>query len=1354
MLPASSTDYTALLARPDERWNAMAGDGAPTYVTYSFDIANVDDVFASSGVTGYGPMSAAQQADVRRAMAEFEAVTGLRFIAVDDPADAAITLTNASAPRSDLQGISNLPRIADQSAIDFTDMSSNGVLAMTVGTSGAADYSPGTRNFQTLLHELGHAVGLRHPNGTPEDPAFDTSTTVMSYNDSGANISTLQPLDVQALQQIYGATTGFDDHIAIWDEAADRFTLTGTAGDDVLIATDTDSVLTGGAGDDALYGRDGDDTFIPGAGNATVQGGTGADTLVLGGTRAQYTIAIGSDRRSVILTGTGAGTEEGVVTAAQIDSFAFADTTVTQDSLIAAYLPDLRVSGGTDVPTLSAGTPSDVTVSVQNTGGMTSGGFDVAVYLSTDATYDLNDVEIGRTAVATVDADATLGGITITLDPRFDIPAGDYTLIYIADADNDVVERFEFQNSFAPDTPTRYDNTAPQDRSAPYDIVARQDLPGDVDTLFATAIYQGTLRAGGASAFTFTNAATGIKATFTGTGFSADTAAGTVTGLRFTAPGFIDGQPADLSILGLGRLAIARADLMPALANAALGDGTALQVLLDLNAVDYTGSVGADRFAGAAHADALRGAAGDDTLLGGGGNDTLRGDDGNDSLDGGTGADTMTGGTGDDIYVVDHAGDAVVEEQTASGGTDTVQTSISYILQDGVEDLILTGTAERGTGNTADNRLTGSAAGNTLNGKSGDDTLTGAGGNDTLEGSNGDDSLIGGDGNDVLNGGAGADVLDGGPGTDQASYKFSAAGVEVNLTTGVAARGTATGDSLTRIEDIKGSAHGDTLTGDAGANRFYGLGGDDLLSGAAGDDWLVGENGNDTLIGSTGDDRLDGGRGSDLIQGGAGTDQASWGGSASGVGVNLATGRGHGGDAAGDTISGVENVVGSAHDDTLTGDGGNNRFFSLEGDDLIRGGGGVDRIRSGAGNDSLFGDAGDDWFDGGAGADAFDGGAGLDMVSYERGLSAVDINLSTGATAGGDAAGDTFSSIENLGGTALADRLTGNAQDNRLYGFGGNDTLRGYGGLDRMRGGDGADVLQGGGGNDWLSGGIGADRIEGGAGTDMAVYEKSATGVTVNLGAGTATRGDAAGDTFTSIENIAGSAHADILTGDDGANRLIGGGGNDWLAGGPGDDKLLGGDGDDTLSGGGGDDFMVGGAGVHLFEGGAGEDQVSYSDQDAAVTIDLDAGTSAGAAAGDRFTGVENLYGTARGDSLTGDAADNRLYGANGNDRLTGAGGIDRIYGGNGNDTIDGGADNDWFVGGSGADTFVFAPGWGQDIISDFADGSDLIHILDVAYGDLSLTQTGADVLIAHIGEDTVLIRNTILTNLDQFDFV
>jgi Ca2+-binding RTX toxin-like protein len=166
--------------------------------------------------------------------------------------------------------------------------------------------------------------------------------------------------------------------------------------------------------------------------------------------------------------------------------------------------------------------------------------------------------------------------------------------------------------------------------------------------------------------------------------------------------------------------------------------------------------------------DILLGEAGNDRLFGGNGTDTLIGGDGADLLQGGTGADIMYGGNRNDYYVVDNVGDVTTEAvNTALGGVDTVQSSITRTLGFGLENLILTGaTAISGTGNGNNNVITGNGANNTLSGLAGNDQLNGGLGQDQLFGGNGNDQLNGGSGHDKLDGGIGNDLLVGGASSD------------------------------------------------------------------------------------------------------------------------------------------------------------------------------------------------------------------------------------------------------------------------------------------------------------------------------------------------------------------------------------------------------------------------------------------------------------------------------------------------------------------------------------------------------------------------------------------------------------
>ncbi len=185
------------------------------------------------------------------------------------------------------------------------------------------------------------------------------------------------------------------------------------------------------------------------------------------------------------------------------------------------------------------------------------------------------------------------------------------------------------------------------------------------------------------------------------------------------------------------------------------------------------------------------------------------------------------------------------------------------------------------------------------------ESIAGLGGDDTLYGGGGDDSLSGGEGNDLLMGGPGADTLKGGAGEDTITYKYSAAGVTINLNDGAANGGDADGDTLGEmLENVVGSAHDDVLTGTDNVNvgnKLWGLGGNDVLSGREGDDMLYGGAGDDMLDGGDENDTLEGGYGADTLTGGLGADTASYAGSMMGVTVRLHSHQAMGGDAEGDT---------------------------------------------------------------------------------------------------------------------------------------------------------------------------------------------------------------------------------------------------------------------------------------------------------------------------------------------------------------------------------------------------------------------------------------------------------------------
>ncbi|KRA60098.1 hypothetical protein ASD79_07600 [Caulobacter sp. Root655] len=419
---------------------------------------------------------------------------------------------------------------------------------------------------------------------------------------------------------------------------------------------------------------------------------------------------------------------------------------------------------------------------------------------------------------------------------------------------------------------------------------------------------------------------------------------------------------------------------------------------------------------------------GDDTIDGLGGSDIIRAGAGNDRLIGGAGDDLLDGGPGDDRLEGGEGRDTA--DYSAANGV-TVDLALTGVQATGAGSDTLV-SIENLTGSTGDDRLTGDAGGNVLRGAAGADLLAG---------------------------GLGDDLLDGGAGVDTVSFAAALAGVSAWLATGVATGEGA--DALIAVENLTGSAFADSLSGDAGANL---------------------------LIGGAGDDRLDGGLGDDTLDGGEGIDTVSFATATRGIDIDLRLTTRQATGAGSDLILGVENLVGSSRNDSLTGTDGANHLSGGDGLDLLHGQGGDDRLDGGDGWDLLDGGAGNDILIGGAGWDALFGGDGDDRLDGGDGIDAlaggdgddtyvIDDRFDTVVEWFSDGTDTVESSIthslglnlENLrltgtaaiGGTgnARANLLVGNTAANGLSGGAGDDTLIGEAGDDVLSGGGGRDVF-------------------------------------------------------------------------------------------------------------------------------------------------------------------------------------------------------------------------------------------------------------------------------------------------------
>ena len=813
----------------------------------------------------------------------------------------------------------------------------------------------------------------------------------------------------------------------------------------------------------------------------------------------------------------------------------------------------------------------------------------------------------------------------------------------------------------------------------------------------------------------------------------------------------------------------------------------------------------ADKAGGVSDGNYLDGGAGDDTLVGRGGSDwlaggagvdTLQGGEGGDILDGGaTSGDSLEGGGGNDTYVFRRGdgADTVIDTDTdfagqlpafveggnqiadwrgltwfengaVAGGADVLAFGEGIAPQDiwvmASGDDLKIGLREEGVtvfANLADvitlknwfkafervetfrfadgteieaghltNFVTGTAGNDNLRGTVGNDWIHGAEGSDTIFGMAGDDVLLGGSGGDLVYGDEDDDIVSGGTEDDQ-------------------------------------------VFGNGGNDTVGGGGGDDIVRGGAGADSVSGGTGNDTVFGGEGNDRFLFGRGDGkdrLFDHFSNTHEVEiygWSGSFPNLTFTANTQAFDFFNASGQLLSSLTNVNdvarvvekatgkeifnvatgfdaavmvknGSVHLDKSGGpematDSGedvlefgigisaNDLDFMREGDDLIIG------VRDPNAPHQTFDELGDmvtisNWYH------ASSAGKSIETFWFAN-TGNTDVG-SFGLLAGGTDGDDTVT------GTASRDWLTGGLGDDALDGSGGDDILSGHAGDDTLTGGAGADVLMG------------------GVGVDMADYTGSGA-VNVDLGAGTASGGDAAGDILVGIEGLKGSANNDTLAGDGGTNVLEGMAGNDTLRGAGGADTYVfnRGDGADTIH----DTVGGGDAGQDLIRFGDGitADDLRFTVSGNNLIIQVtDGGTvngdqitvTGGAVAGGgermellRFADGSEFDISAMSFSGSGTNGDDWLVGTGSTDSLVGQDGNDVLNGGAGDDTLQGNQGDDFLIGGAGADSLQGFTG--DDTVSYVESDAGVTVDLDAGTGSGGHAQGDTLSLVEHvIGSD------------------
>jgi Ca2+-binding RTX toxin-like protein len=1203
------------------RW--IDADGGKTTIGYALR-EGYDDYSEAWGA----PWRSSESAALSTAMAQWANVANLEFVAtgsdhsdiwywvVDDA-----TATSLFGPG--ILGIHEVPGYSD--GLPLYGAFNNGGEGWT-----DAGLTIGGLGFATLIHELGHGLGLAHPHDggdAPDASLFPGVTsefddygdydlnqgiwTTMSYNDGWPSAFpspshdfghqlTPMALDIAAIQLIYGANTTYK------------------SGDDLYLLPSANAV---------------------GSGWSCIWDAGGTDTISAATAARGCTINL----RFAPLSGANAG---GYVsfTSGVIGGFTIANGVVIENAIGSAFADQitgnesentLEAAGGNDSisglggnDTLIGNAGNDTLIGDAGNDSLV-GGLGDDVYLITDA--DAGDVVVEAAAGGTDRVDTYLASYTLSAEVEHlnYIGAGHFTgngqglnNRLTSDAGNDSLSGLAGNDTLIGNAGNdTLDGGLGNDSlvGGAGDDVYRLDVRTDAVTESAT---EGTdrvdlaLSAGGTYTLTANVEHAAIVNAIPGVNLIGNTENNQLTGNAqanslsgLAGYDTLDGAAGDDNLDGgtgndslLGGLGddtliggtgndtlqgnegndLYLVDSALDVVNEAAGQGldrvdTALAshtLSADVENLTYTGALA---FAGTGNAvnNSLIGAAGNDTLSGEAGDDTLIGNAGNDTLNGGTGNDSLVGGLGDDVYLVTEAGDVVVE--AVAGGKDRVDTDLaSYSLGAEVEHLSYTGGSDfTGNGQALNNRLTGNA---------GNDTLNGGPGSDTLVGGSGDDEYQIDVGSDVVNEGLGE-------GIDLVQIAFTSTG-SYTLTAHVEnALVTSPGDSF--AVHVTGNALANTLTGHAGANS------------------LIGRDGNDTLDGRGGSDTLDGGLGSDTaILAGVlndyaisrpSTTQTSFTHLPSGHTVLIS----HiefitfTGDASSKRPAELIARISSPGKDTLIGTGGDDTLAGALGNDSLIGGFGNDDLQGGDGIDTLAGGAGNDTLDGGAGNDTYQFaiGGGDDLIDQNDPLAGSLDTVELASPIGDLSTGETtltrdrhsdddllITVTSGADGAAVVDHLV-------VHDFFSNDLVNLGGAIDQIRFlSNGsvltqaqilAELLKGTSGDDWLRGYANtSDSIAGGAGND--------------------TLGGAAGN-----DTLSGGLGNDSLSGDAGADLLDGGASDDQVSGGDGNDTLSGSGGNDTISGGAGDDTLSGGDGADQLSGGDGADRFVFDTADALVHADL-----------------------------------------------------------------------------------------------------------------------------------------------------
>lgn len=1050
-------------------------------IDYGFEVPTsaINVYFASGGQTFADETTSRNWSDpeilgAMRAFALFSAITPLTFTRVESAASADFIMMLVDLP--DLLG-------------QFLTIDGKGYGMFTPGAPGwsPVGMQPGGNGLATLIHEIGHGLGLAHPHdegGGSEIMQGVTSEfgsrgtfemnqgvyTMMSYNDGLYRQNGIQatpgPLDIALLQQKYGAPASSNANNTVYEFASYFRTIWDTAGTDVIYYNGSASahidlraatlktefggggfasyLSTGGgftiaagvvieraasgSGTDTIIGNDAANRIDGGAGSDTLDGGAGADTMI-GGAGADTFIVrdatdvVTGDSADLVISHVSSYVLPSPILNVELGAGGLNVTGNALENYIKGNNLNNTIDGGAGEDYVEAGDGDDlIRMEDERDGVAGDGGYDIVETTAT-TTRRVNAEEL-HLLTGALNVDLRYSGLIFGNAAANSIEVTEALAIYGGEGADSI--------------------------SGGYTEGTLDGGDGD-DTLMARFNGERSMASvvdggGGVDAFTIDiSGATTLdlrQLTFNGSAYAGSVLGGAISGIESLGFRFAASSGTKITLLG--------ADFADAIA-AAGGDDTlsgfgGADVLRGMVGQDTVyGGVGADRLMGDAGNDALYGEEDNDSINGGDGNDVLHGGVGNDTIVGGAGvneasylgasavtvslllqgavqntgqgldrlsqiqnlaggdgadaligdananrlngnggADTMTGAAGNDTYVINHIGDRATEN--ANAGVDTVETTISLILGENIENLTLLGAgAINGTGNALSNNIRGNSGANVLRGEAGADTVNGGAGADTLSGGKGDDLYYLDNAGDAV-----SEAGSGGTDTVIASVSWTMA---------------------SNIENLR-------LVSNASTIRIDGIG-----------------NGlNNTITGTNQTNFLDGGKGADTLIGGIGADTYFVDNVGDVVVEESTFGR--------DTVMASVNYALTAFVEDLTLTGVANLTATGNGQANI-----------------LRGNTGHNTLDGGAGADTLSGGKGNDTYIIDN----VGDLVSEAGNAGVDTARASVSitlasNVENL-------VLTGAASINGI----------GNGLANVITGNSGANIIRAGGGADTISGGVGAD---------------------------------------------------------------------------------------------------------------------------------------------------------------------------------------------------------------------------------------------------------------------------------------